>query len=93
MNKLADQYLETLYAEGLQRSEPIPPIDDPDNAILDLDVRVTQLEATVERLIDQLHQQTLNTLNTLRRVGELTAQVAASTDAPPSAIILPDRFN
>ena len=93
MNKLADQYLETLYAEGLQRSEPIPPIDDPDNAILDLDVRVTQLEATVETLIDQLRQQTLNTLNALRRVGELTAQVAASTAPSASAIILPDRFN
>ena len=70
MNKLADAYLETLYAEGLGRSEPLPPIDDPANAILDLDVRVTQLEATVEESTRQVRWQAENMLRLFERVRE-----------------------
>ena len=89
MNKLADQYLETLYAEGLQRSEPYHPLDDPADAILDLDVRVASLEAQVETLIGQMSTLALNGL----KMAERLRDAAASTAPPASAIILPDRFN
>lgn len=90
MNKIADAYLEQLYAEGFERLAPEPIIEDPGNAILDLDARVSGLEAGMERLTEQMLNLAQNNLALIRHVAELEARVTA---APASAIILPDRFN
>lgn len=85
MNKLADAYLDTLYAEGFE--PPAPPLTDPADAILDLDIRCTQLEEQVAKLNEMMRTQL--TINT-RLIRQMQDQ---STPAPQSAIILPDRFN
>lgn len=77
MNKLVDQYYETLAT-----SEPIL-FDTPEQAILDLDARLTQIESQVQQIA-------LNTLKMAEHIRDLRAQ---STAPAQSAIILPDRFN
>lgn len=88
MNKLVDQYLDT------HDLEPLPvyhPLDDPLDAVIDLDARVTQLE-------DNLRRMALNNLTILQRMTTLAHDLKAltsdqSTSQQQSAIIMPDRFN
>lgn len=68
MNKLADAYMDTLA-----------PYVEPENAILDLDARITGLELLVQ-------QQALNMLSMAQRLRDFTAE-------SKSSIIMPDRFN
>lgn len=83
MNKLVDAYMDTFRDTcGVYGDEPVL-LDDPGDAILDLDVRLATLEAQVAQIA-------VNTLTMAQHIRDLRAQ---STAPPQSAIILPDRYN
>ncbi len=79
MNKLVEAYMHTLASGDL---EPVL-LDTPEDAILDLDARLTRLEEQVNRIA----------LNTLAMAQHLKALNDKVTAPPQSGIILPDRYN
>jgi len=84
MNKLVDAYMDTFRDTcGVYGDEPAPIIDEPGNAILDLDARLTMLEQQVQTIA-------LNTLKMAEHIRDLRRQ---STAAPKSAIVLPHGFD
>ncbi len=79
MNKLVDKFMDSLPDDPT----PYGPLDDPFDAIVDLDARLTMLEQQVQQIA-------LNTLSMAQHIRDLRAQ---STAPAKSAIIVPDRFN
>ena len=78
MNKLVDQYMDTLHDSQFEGPDPLE---------LEIDV----LRGRVAVLEDQVRQQAVNVLTLAEHIKAL--REAQSTSVPQSSIIMPDRFN